>query len=717
MEAIRGFVYRIIYQNTQNTYCVFLLKDYNEETIPCTGRFEVPKEGEDIELKGRYVEHQKYGYQFDASSIEKLKPDNMGAARTYLMNLGIKGLGEKSVEKICDYFGLRLLDVLREDQPKEIKDVPGLRQSVKDELYNTLLGEGILSELNHFFESHQISAKWSRQVYTYYGAGSIAVLEDNPYTLLRIAPDMLFNTADTLAFNLGVAIDDERRLEAGINWILGLLDNQGHTCLPVDELISRAYQLLNVDPDMIADFIETIISQGILYSTYYDDILYIYPPEMYVSEVEGVHYTRDLLIEADPIALDIPNFIERFESDNHITFGSEQKEAIELSFFEKFSLITGGPGTGKTTIIKALVKGFQLGGLGRIVLCAPTGRAAKRLTEATEFEATTIHRLLMPVAGSDSYDFTKNEDDPLDIDVIIIDEASMLNVRLYYSLMAAIPREAHVIIVGDVDQLPPIGAGFVLKDMLDSDMVPYTRLHQIYRQNSGNSIVDSAYAINRGDMPNLDANSDEFTFIAVNSLTDMMKAIIDVYKREKENVDDELDIQIISPMRRGKAGSTSISQYVQQAVNPAESYKGEVRANGITYRVGDKVIQVINNYELEVFNGEIGIIYAITKTDICIRFIHKEVRLSVDEAHMIMPAYAITVHKSQGSEYGVVIIPFIPMYGNMLQRNLLYTAVTRAKRRVIMIGTKNSVERAVKTVNGEERYTLFKERLQRKCDG
>lgn len=717
MEAIRGFVYRIIYQNTQNTYCVFLLKDYNEETIPCTGRFEAPKEGEDIELKGRYVDHQKYGYQFDASSIEKLKPDNMGAARTYLMNLGIKGLGEKSVEKICDYFGLRLLDVLREDQPKEIKDVPGLRQSVKDELYNTLLGEGILSELNHFFESHQISAKWSRQVYTYYGAGSIAVLEDNPYTLLRIAPDMLFNTADTLAFNLGVAIDDERRLEAGINWILGLLDNQGHTCLPVDELISRAYQLLNVDPDMIADFIETIVSQGILYSTYYDDILYIYPPEMYVSEVEGVHYTRDFLIEADPIALDIPNFIERFESDNHITFGSEQKEAIELSFFEKFSLITGGPGTGKTTIIKALVKGFQLGGLGRIVLCAPTGRAAKRLTEATEFEATTIHRLLMPVAGSDSYDFTKNEDDPLDIDVIIIDEASMLNVRLYYSLMAAIPREAHVIIVGDVDQLPPIGAGFVLKDMLDSDMVPYTRLHQIYRQNSGNSIVDSAYAINRGDMPNLDANSDEFTFIAVNSLTDMMKAIIDVYKREKENVDDELDIQIISPMRRGKAGSTSISQYVQQAVNPAESYKGEVRANGITYRVGDKVIQVINNYELEVFNGEIGIIYAITKADICIRFIHKEVRLSVDEAHMIMPAYAITVHKSQGSEYGVVIIPFIPMYGNMLQRNLLYTAVTRAKRRVIMIGTKNSVERAVKTVNGEERYTLFKERLQRKCDG
>nr|WP_252895813.1 AAA family ATPase [Veillonella rogosae] len=497
------------------------------------------------------------------------------------------------------------------------------------------------------------------------------------------------------------------------------LDNQGHTCLPVDQLIGRLDDLLQTDVDDIANFIESLLEQGALYSTYYEDILYIYPPEMYVSEVEGVHYTREFLLEADPIALDIPSFIERFEQDNHITFGDAQKEAIQLSFFEKFSLITGGPGTGKTTIIKALVKGFQLGGLGRIILCAPpTGRAAKRLTEATEFEATTIHRLLVPVQGSDSYDFTKNEDDPLDIDVIIIDEASMLNVRLFYSLMAAIPKEAHVIIVGDVDQLPPIGgAGFVLKDLLDSDCVPYTRLNQIYRQSSGNTIVESAYAINRGEMPNLDGVSEEFSFIPVKSYDMMMKAIIDVYKREQEYVEDELDIQIISPMRRGEAGSTLISQYVQQAVNPPDSYKGgEARVNGITYRVGDKVIQILNDYELEVFNGEIGIIYAITRTDICIRFIHKEVRLPIDEAHMIMPAYAITVHKSQGSEYGVVIIPFVPRYGGMLQRNLLYTAVTRAKRKVIIVGTTSAVERAVRTVNADERYTLFKERLQGSCD-
>ena len=714
MEALRGLVYKTIYENYQRTYCVFVLRDYNEEYITCTGRFELPKEGEDLELKGKYVEHAKYGFQFDAISIEKLKPDNMGAARQYLLNLGIKGMGEKSVDKIIDYFGTDLLKILREAQPVTIKDVPGLRKSVKEELYNTLLGEGILSELNAFFEAHHISAKWSRAVYTYYGAVSIDVLTDNPYTLLRIAPDILFSVADTLASSLGVAGDDTRRLEAGVEWVLKGIDDQGHTCLPVDELIGKAVDLLKGYADEVANYIEGILNTGALYSTYSDDILYVYPPELYIAEVEGVRLTRDFLSEPNPIALDVEHFIGDFESKQHISFGKEQKEAIDLAFFEHFSVITGGPGTGKTTIIKALVEGFQLGGLGRIVLCAPTGRAAKRLTEATDYEATTIHRLLMPVQGSDSYDFLKNEDDPLDADVVIIDEASMLNIRLYYALLNAIPKEAHIIIIGDVDQLPPIGAGFVLKDLLLSKEVPFIRLERIYRQDSGNNIVDSAYRINNGDMPNLDKTG-EFTFIPIRSLEEMMKAIVTTYDVEKQAISDELDLQIISPMRRGKAGSISISQEVQQAVNPPSSMKADVRANGITYRVGDKVIQVLNNYELEVFNGEIGIIYSITATDIFIRFIHKDVRLSLDEVHTIMPAYAITVHKSQGSEYGTVIIPFIPMYGGMLQRNLLYTAVTRAKKKVIIIGTQSSIERAIHTVHVDNRYTLFTERLQGRC--
>lgn len=715
METLRGYVQRIIYTNTQNTYCVFLLKDYNEEYITCTGKFEAPKEGDDIEVKGRFKEHEKYGFQLDAVFIEKLKPDNLGAAKKYLINLGVKGLGEKSIDKIIDYFGSDLLDLLRSDRPLEIKDVPGIRKSVKEELYNTLLGEGILADLNHFFEEHGISAKWSRLVYTFYGSLALEVLQNDPYRLLQVAPDVTFSVADTLASNIGLEGNDSRRIEASVFWILKNIGDHGHTCLPIDELIMKVSDLLKGYADEVADYIEELLESGQLYSTNFEDILYVYPPELYVSELESALATKDFINNYNPIALDLERFLDSFQEKQHIQLGAEQKSAIDLVFESSFSLITGGPGTGKTTIIKALVEGFQLGGLGRIILCAPTGRAAKRLTEATEYEATTIHRLLMPVQGSDSYDFMKNEDDPLEADVVIIDEASMLNVRLYYSLLNAIPKEARIIVVGDVDQLPPIGAGFVLKDLLDSNEVPYIRLQHIYRQDSGNSIISNAYMINAGQVPDLEGLG-EFTFLPVNSFPQMMQTITSVYKREKDILDDELDIQVISPMRRGPAGSTNISKIIQEAVNPPNSSKAEVRANGITYRVGDKIIQILNNYELEIFNGDIGIIYAISKTDILIRFIHKEVRLPIDEVASIMPAYAITVHKSQGSEYGTVIIPFIPNYGGMLQRNLLYTAVTRAKNRVIIVGTKSAIERAVHTVNTDNRYTLFKERLQGLCE-
>ena len=410
-------------------------------------------------------------------------------------------------------------------------------------------------------------------------------------------------------------------------------------------------------------------------------------------------------------ALDTEAFLDGFEERYSIRLGDEQREAIDMALANKVTVITGGPGTGKTTIVKAIVEAFQKTNLQRILLCAPTGRAAKRLTEATGFEATTIHRMLMPVEGSDAYDFSKNEDDPLEADVVIVDEASMLNIQLYYALVAAVPATAHLVIVGDVDQLPPIGAGFVLRDMLDAETIPYTRLAHIYRQEKGNAIVENAHRINEGQMPTLSGDSD-FTFIEVHTLRDMMSAIINAYDSLRDDVEDELDIQILSPMRRNAYGSLKISQAVQQAVNPPSPKKAEVVINGITYRVGDKVIQVLNNYEYEIFNGEIGSIYAISKTHMGIRFTDKDVSLPLDEAESIMPAYAITVHKSQGSEYSVVIIPFIPPYGIMLQRSLLYTAVTRARRRVILIGTKSAVQRAVDTVRGDERYTLFKERLQ-----
>lgn len=710
METIRGTVQRLIYKNTTDSYCVFLLIDYNEERIVCTAKQEAPKEGDELEVKGRYVEHKKYGPQLEVHHLERLKPDTIFGARQYLANLQIRGFGEKSIEKVVAHFGMSLVELLKEADPVEILDVPGLRKSVKEELYNTLRGEGILVDINAFLENAGLSSRWSRKLYTLYGAAAIDVLRDNPFRLMDLDSTITFSMADTLRVALHIEPDDERRLEAALMAVLKGVTDNGHCCYPVDELIREVYERLDGYADEIAVQIETLLEYGQLVSTTYEDVIYIYLPELYNAESAGAYLTQQVMAEGAAFSFDIKGFLKRFEANQNIHLGAAQKTAIAMALENKVSLITGGPGTGKTTIVKALVEAFQQTEQNRIALCAPTGRAAKRLTEATGYEATTIHRLLMPVEGSHEYDFSKNEDNLLEADVIIVDEASMLNVQLYYSLLAAIPEFSYVIIVGDVDQLPPIGAGFILRDLIDSEIIPFTRLDTIFRQKEGNRIVDNAHEINDGHMPVL-ASEGEFTFVQVNTINEMMGQIVRLYEQELEHNDDELEVQIISPMRRGPAGSNTISKVIQQRLNPLEGSE-EVKANGVSYRVGDKVIQVQNNYDLEVFNGEIGVVYAISKSFVFIRFTDKEVTVPIEDMDSIMLAYAITVHKSQGSEYGTVIIPFIPPYANMLQRNLLYTAVTRAKNKVILVGTKGAIKRAVDTQIGDERYTLFKERLQ-----
>lgn len=710
MEIVRGTVNRIIYTNDNNTYSVFLLKDYNDEYFTCTIKNKSPKEGDDLEITGRFIEHPKFGHQFEAAFFERLKPDTIGGVRQYLMNLGIKGLGEKSIDKIIAYFEDEIIELIRSDQPEAIKDVPGIRLSVKEELFNTLIGEGILTDINRFLEEHGISSKWSRELYEIYGGQSINVLRDNPYTLVKSCSKVNFSVADTLASNLGFSPDDEKRIECAVFEILNHLGDNGNTCMPIDELIASIFNLLGNYADEIANKLEQLIEWGSVYSFEYEGLLYIYPPELYIAEVEGARLTSEIMSGESLASLEVSQFIQSFERKYEMSLGSEQKEAIALALQNKLSIITGGPGTGKTTIVKALVEAFHLAGLPRILLCAPTGRAAKRLTEATDYEATTIHRLLMPIQGSDNYDFMKNEEDPLEADVVIVDEASMLNVQLFYALMAAIPKKAQVIIVGDVNQLPPIGPGFVLRDLLDSAKVPSVCLAHIYRQQKGNLIVENAHLINEGKMPILNSEG-EFEFISVSTINGMLTTVADLYQKYVQEVDDALDVQVISPMRKGTAGSINISRVIQNTINPPSGNIAEVKSNGIIYRVGDKVIQVLNNYELEVFNGEIGIITRITKTDMVIRFTDKEVKLSFDDVPMIMPAYAVTVHKSQGSEYKIVILPFIPPYSIMLQRNLLYTAITRAKDKVIVVGTKNAILRAVQTIKGDNRYTLFKEHL------
>lgn len=728
-EEIRGYVQKLIFNAENDNFCVFSLLDYNEEKQIITANLKAPYEGDEVKVVGNYTKHKKFGEQFKATIIERIMPETVEGAILYIDRLEIKGLGSKSLERIKEYFGEELVDVLM-NNPKRFLEVKKIRKSVKETLYQTLCGEGFLEEINRFLDKYSISTKWSKQLFDRYAEKTIQIIESNPYHLMEIIDNIPFYTVDRLAQQIGILPDNNLRIIAGINYILARLDDDGHTCLPVEELIEQTDSLLCGYAEEVAFAIEKMLVDGNLHLSEFEGIQYIYPYDLYLAEVNSVWRTNEF-IDDGPIHLiqKIDSFIYNFENEEDFKLGDEQKNALNIALTNKISVITGGPGTGKTTVIKGLVQAYQKNDIQRIVLCAPTGRAAKRLSEATGIEATTIHRLLMPV-GTDSYEFIKNQNEPLETDVIIVDEASMLNIQLYDSLTQAIPDGAILVLVGDVDQLPPIGPGFVLRDLIDSKEIAVAKLDKVYRQKQGNSIIENAYLVNQGQMPNL-TDENEFSFIAVNNMDDLVNKIAEEYDAAIERGENPLDIQVISPMRRRAVGSYELSKSLQAHVMSNIIYKTElekividcldeqiksVKVFGQELKVGDKIIQNINNYELDIYNGEIGIIYAITKKYIFVKFPDKEVKIPIIEAEGLSLAYAITVHKSQGSEYSTVIIPFIMAHGPMLQRNLLYTAITRAKEKVIIIGTEHAIEKAIQTVSGKNRYTLFKERLSGKIN-
>lgn len=712
--TVQGIVQKVFFNAPDGGFCAFMIKDDNEDILRVAANCRAPKIGDELAITGRIVTHKTYGEQMAASFFEKKMPDTLHHAIQYLDRLHVRGLGPKSLDRIAEHFKGELPSVLAHE-PERLREVEGLRKTVVDTIVQILKGEGVLEGVNAFFNQYGISGRWSHELYDLHGDKTLSVIKNNPYYLLRVCEGFSFAMADRLAMALGFAPGDYERLEASILYTLQRIQDDGHTCLPIDEVIMETFSMVGGFGDAIADILDGMISASSVYLCEHDGVQYIYTPELYQAEVNSTARTLDFMDEEPvPLPMQMEGIFRDYEQTHNIALSDRQKEAVEMAVAEHLSVITGGPGTGKTTIIKVMVEAFQKSGLSRIILCAPTGRAAKRLSEATTYDATTIHRLLLPV-GVGSYEFTKNADDPLEADVVIIDEASMLNVRLYDALLAAIPPSAVVVLVGDVDQLPPIGAGFVLRDLIDSQVVRFTRLTDIYRQKEGNTIIENAHRINEGKMPSLIETKD-FKFIDVRNLPDMMSHLAREYEEALQGVEDSLDVEIISPMRRKAAGSKAISEHIQTRLStklnaPMPGTRQSIKINGQELYVGDKVIQNSNNYDLEIFNGEIGVIYSITNSVIMVRFIDKDVVIPVEDALSLSLAYAITVHKSQGSEYKTVIIPFIRAYGPMLQRNLLYTAITRAKEKVIIIGTQEALQKAVETVGGTSRYSLFRERL------
>lgn len=712
MITILGTVYRVIYTSPQEDYCVFVLRDYQEEQHRCAGNIAPPKVGEEVEIKGKFIIHKKYGKQISVQSIQRVMPDTLAGARRYIESLGVKGLGPKSLDRLLEYFDISILEILKKENPLELLEVPNISLKTKQELYKVLLGEGVLQEINDFFAKYNMSNRWSRQLYEIYGAKTIEMLQDNPYYLLTVDASLPFSVVDHFAEELGFPFDNPKRIDAGIRFTMEQIGSSGHSCMPIEELMVQLSNLLGDDYiDMTVERLETLIETKRYIQIDHDDVLYIYHPTVYRAEVESVEFTEAFLEDDVLPLLDGDDFCKGYEIKHSMELGEEQKKAIHMALSHRFSIITGGPGTGKTTIIKALVEGFQQGNLKRIVLCAPTGRATKRLSEATGMEAFTIHRLLEPELENNAYVFARNQDEPLEVDVVIVDESSMLNLELYYALIQAIPPNSHVVLVGDVDQLPPIGAGFILRDMLISSMIPYQGLTQIYRQQEGNRIIDNAYAINHGEMPDL-SNCDEFQFESAHDVESILLAITKHYREELQHVESDLDIQIVCPMRKGAIGSASISKYLQEELNPRKDGQEELKVDGTVYRIGDKIIQMENNYDQDVYNGEIGIITDILGKHVHVTFPDKSMTLTEEDMMSMSLAYAITVHKSQGSEYERIILPFISAYNIMLQRNLLYTAITRAKEKVLIIGSETAIETAVNRVDTNYRYTLFKERLE-----
>ncbi|MBR0186107.1 MAG: ATP-dependent RecD-like DNA helicase [Synergistaceae bacterium] len=689
MDKIQCVIDSITFRDEKNGYTVVRVSSSNDSFI-AVGVMSAVRVGSVFNLYGSWKVHPRFGYEFAFQECEETLPITIEGIKNYLASTLIKGIGPSYAEKIVDRFGEATLDIL-DNEIDRLSEIRGIGPKKLDKIKKCWAEQQEIRNIMLFLKSYNVSTTLATKIFKQYGSLSIQTVTENPYRLADELYGVGFKTADDIASKLGFEHERYERLRSGILYSMNKFSEAGHCYTVITDLVKVAVELLEVQGTLITDAIDTMLENKDLIRE--DDAIYL--PMYYYSEVGVARRLHEIMNASGWSYFDYDDIDTNYYDDTQV-------EAIEAALNEKILVITGGPGTGKSTTTLGIVRAYREAG-AKVLLAAPTGRAAKRLSEVTRMSAKTIHRLLemRPPDG-----FQRDEHNQLNGDVLIVDECSMVDLLLTYSLLKAVPDHMTVILVGDVDQLPSVGAGKVLADIIESGTVPVIRLEKIFRQAQRSSIVTSAHKINNGEMPYLTDHDSDFLFIESENPAEKIVEIC------REILPDQgikpVDIQVLTPMRRGDTGANALNLLLQEALNPDGA-----RIAGINFRLGDRVMQVRNNYEKSVFNGDIGIVNWVDSGEVMVQFDDKMIVYDTSELDELVLAYATTIHKAQGSEFPYVIMPIVKAHFIMLQRNLLYTGVTRAKKGLIMVGERKAVYIAVMNNKIVERNTRLVERLRR----
>ena len=733
MEALNGIVESIVFKSSDTGYTVIKFRE-NNIIHTAVGVLPHVKEGQNLKITGSWVNHSQFGKQFKVEECEEILPTSKDGIEKYLSSGIIQGIGPVTAKKIVNKFGEDTLNIL-DNNIERLKEIEGIGKKKLETIIESYREQRELKNITIFLQTHGLSVNQYLKIYKKYGASSVDTVKNNPYILCDEISGIGFKTSDKIARSLGIEIDSPFRIQSGIRYVINEFCANGHTFMPKDELIKEASNVLTVSGDIIEENIKNAALDRKIKLERVNDKEGVFTIPNYYCELGITNRILTLAISNfQDISVDVDHLILQFEKKNNITFAESQKDAIISAFQNGIEIITGGPGTGKTTIIKCIIEIFETCGL-KVLLGAPTGRAAKRMSESTGKEATTIHRMLdMGVFEKEESVFVTNaEEHSLEADVVIIDEASMIDITLMNALLKSIKVGTRLIIVGDVDQLPSVGAGNVLNDFIESGFTKVVRLKEIFRQGKESMIVVNAHKINKGEMPKLNEKGTDFFFIRNDIQEGILNTIIDLINTRlpkfNSNWDKLKSIQVLVPMKKGVLGVTNLNERIQNVLNPKAPYKKEKEFRSMVFREGDKVMQIKNNYSLKwtriagkgeheglgVFNGDMGFIENIDLEGKKLSIIFDDERrviydfMYLDELDL---AYAITIHKSQGSEFPVVIIPAYMGAPLLMNRNLLYTGITRAKEMVVVVGIPKALKYMVDNTRSMERYSSLNWRIK-----